>query len=181
VNQRPARSREDVIGLEKAYDNVNNVHYDHKTDTLFVAGTHQWLNGVPILQDIFNSSSHDINDNDVLSDLAVPNGLENTKRYRSAETIFKLYRPTRLVGHSLGAAITKTISDQYFSGAPNEHSTYYGAPFWISTKLHPWEESYRHRGDPISVFGANIEHQHNTESDGLNPHSFTGHHGTAGF
>lgn len=138
----------DAQGLEEAYGSLNNsvVH----NGVMYIAGTHTL--------DDWRTNMH------------IPFNLQDTARFKQAENLFKLYRPHTVVGHSLGGAIAKTLSDRYYS-AQHGRARYYGAPFFLTTKLRPWETSYRHYGDPVSVFGPTTGTQ-STVHVGFNPHEY---------
>jgi len=97
-------------------------------------------------------------------------GLTTTPRYQQALQMYLLYHPKNVVGHSLGSAIAKRISDDYMTGVGGE-ARYYGAPFSPFTKFRKHETSFRHFGDPVSALDYNATQ---TLYKG-NPHSFEGH------
>lgn len=84
-----------------------------------------------------------------------------TPRGKSAEQYYSLYRPTRVVGHSLGGAVALDIAEDHAIA-----STTYGAPVLSFTG-----SSDRHRDylDPVSMldFGASNRLSY--------PHSYAGY------
>jgi len=97
--------------------------------------------------------------------------LTTTKRFRQAEYLYHLYKPQRIVGHSLGSSIVKQIYNRNKDANPELVATYYNSPFTFFTKLDPnREKSYSHRMDPIAVLDTVSE-----RSWYQNPHSYYGH------
>lgn len=76
--------------------------------------------------------------------------LEKTPRFRQAENIYNLYKPQRVVGHSLGGAIAMALARKYHS-RDGVVGVYYSPPLHPFHALHPYEESYANWGDPVSI------------------------------
>jgi len=140
----------DEQGLSHAYNDPNHIHWDESTKTLFVAGTDP------------------TNVHDLYADLQIPFGnLKNTDKYKQVQEIVDLYKPIRLVGHSLGAATILELNKRH--GSIYETTTY-GSP----TISAPWEQGanrYSRLGDPISMFDFGAHH---SLPSNYNPHSYGG-------
>lgn len=121
-------------------------------DTMYISGTHSAR--------------------DVKTDLFVPYGLTNTQRYQEALEFYLFHKPKTIVGHSLGSAIAKRISDDHMEGVlEHQHVRMYGAPMFLNTKLRRHEKSFRHTFDPVSFLDPTAT---SSSASGINPHAFTG-------
>ena len=139
----------DVSGIERAYNTVSKNYVFG--NTLYIAGTSSWY--------------------DVFCDLMIPLHLLGcTERYQISEDIINNNSNiTRVVGHSLGGAITHNLIRDYPSlqegialGSPNILTNSYG------NRL----KYFRHTGDPVSI--CNIQSS-NLEEDvefTMNPHTY---------
>jgi len=81
---------------------------------------------------------------DWAADTLIPLGMtRHTPRGKTAELFYSLYRPTRVVGHSLGGAVALDIAEDHAIA-----STTYGAP------VASLSSGDRHRDyfDPVSMF-----------------------------
>lgn len=85
----------------------------------------------------------------------------STPRGRAAETMFQMYRPGRVVGHSLGGAVALDLAEDHSVAAET-----YGAPV-VSFN----SSSHRHRDylDPVSMFDFGAVNRLSF------PHSFRGY------
>ncbi len=119
----PSESIIDSDGLDKAYASENKIYIEG--DTMFVAGTASF--------------------GDAVDDVSIPFGRTNrTKRYAQASTaLAKSPQVTRVVGHSLGGAVTLQIAQQH-----NLVSRTYGAPVMSFSG----GDRYRGKFDPVSMF-----------------------------
>lgn len=132
--------------MKKAYDNINNFHYDKNSDTLFIAGTK--------------------NISDIKTDLLIPiHKLKSSARYKQFETLQKLYNAKNIVGHSLGAQIVKEYTDD----KPNINAFLYNSPSMDDPR--PNQIYYRHYIDPVSWFNSDTA----ITTFNINPHSYRGY------
>ena len=99
-----------------------------------------------------------------LAGIAGFGGVRNTKKYRDAASLITAHRGSihRLVGHSLGASVSKALGQDF------------GLPYIaIANPGMTWQgthgSSRRHRFDPISVFDRGATE---TPAPGWNPHSY---------
>lgn len=137
----------DVEGLDKSYQDVNNVHVHNKT--LFISGTHSLK--------------------DVETDLSIPlRRVKHTKRYAQVEQILSLYpRVDTIVGHSLGSAIGGEITRE---NPRIKQARLYGSP---TLSKHDKIEYFRHYGDPWSISNKLMSSPNENFRFG-DPHSYRG-------
>ena len=128
---------EDRQGLKNAYDSPSGLYVTGKT--LFVSGTTGKDGSITrdILDDLIHLPSR---------------SAENTEKYKDAiKMLEKNPQITRLVGHSLGSAVTNTL-DQNF---PNKYeTTTYATPAVKPKrkgKQNPKHRDWRNPNDPVSV------------------------------
>ena len=128
---------EDRAGLKNAYDSPSGLYKTGKT--LYISGT-TGKNG-SITRDILDDLIH------------LPSrNAENTEKYKDAiKMLEQSPEITRLVGHSLGSAVTNTL-DQNF---PNRfETTTYATPAVKPKrkgKQNPKHRDYRNPNDPVSI------------------------------
>ena len=128
---------EDRAGLKNAYDSPSGLYKTGKT--LYISGTTGKDGSITrdILDDLIHLPSR---------------SAENTEKYKDAiKMLEKSPEITRLVGHSLGSAVTNTL-DQNF---PNKYeTTTYATPAVKPKrkgKQNPKHRDYRNPNDPVSV------------------------------
>lgn len=153
----------DAEGLRRAYESSNNNFVNHENNTLYISGTHSI--------------------SDAITDLTIPIGnLRNTARYRMSRDILEYNRNiTRVVGHSLGAAIgtdliidrnaRTSLQDDLTGRFVNLRGRMYGSPTLFS---HPNIQYYRHPFDPVSIANFGLDTQQTPFYLG-NPHSYEGY------
>lgn len=139
-------SVEDTTGLDRAYASPNRLY--QAGNTLYIAGTNV-------------KSGKDIRD-----DLMLPfHQVKNTAKYREVEFYLE-HAPlpvTRVVGHSLGAAVAKAAAQQH--GLQHELYANPGFNFTGKKDMH----SHRQGGDVISMF----DRSSSTElARTANPHAY---------
>jgi pimeloyl-ACP methyl ester carboxylesterase len=136
----PSESIIDSDGLDKAYASENKIYIEG--DTMFVAGTASF--------------------GDAVDDVNIPIGMTSrTKRYEQASmALAKSPQVTRIVGHSLGGAVTLQIAQQH-----NLVSRTYGAPVMSFSG----GDRYRGKFDPVSMFDYGAK----TSVVIGNPHGYT--------
>ena len=128
---------EDRAGLKNAYDSPSGLYVTGKT--LFVSGTTGKDGSITrdILDDLIHLPSR---------------SAENTEKYKDAiKMLEKNPQVTRLVGHSLGSAVTNTLNQNF----PNKYeTTTYATPAVKPKrkgKQNPKHRDYRNPNDPVSV------------------------------
>ena len=128
---------EDRQGLKNAYDSPSGLYKTGKT--LYISGTTGKDGSITrdILDDLIHLPSR---------------GAERTEKYKDAiKMLEQSPEITRLVGHSLGSAVTNTL-DQNF---PNKYeTTTYATPAVKPKrkgKQNPKHRDYRNPNDPVSV------------------------------
>jgi len=128
---------EDRAGLKNAYDSPSGLYVTGKT--LFVSGTTGKDGSITrdILDDLIHLPSR---------------SAENTEKYKDAiKMLEKNPQITRLVGHSLGSAVTNTLNQNF----PNKYeTTTYATPAVKPKrkgKQNPKHRDYRNPNDPVSV------------------------------
>jgi pimeloyl-ACP methyl ester carboxylesterase len=119
----PSESIVDSDGLDKAYASENKIYIEG--DTMFVAGTASF--------------------GDAVDDVNIPFGrTDRTKRYEQASmALAKNPQIRRVVGHSLGGAVSLQIAQQH-----GLVSRTYGAPVMSFSG----GDRYRGKFDPVSMF-----------------------------
>ena len=128
---------EDRAGLKNAYDSPSGLYKTGKT--LYISGT-TGKNG-SITRDILDDLIH------------LPSrSAENTEKYKDAiKMLEQSPEITRLVGHSLGSAVTNTLNQNF----PNKYeTTTYATPAVKPKrkgKQNPKHRDYRNPNDPVSV------------------------------
>lgn len=145
----------DQEGLKHAYD----AH-----DRLYVSGDTLYVGGSVTLNDWF------------YVDPQIPLGtFTNTDRYRSAQRRWNEHpHLTKIVGHSLGASIAEALYAER-NDRPIQQVHLYGAPrvSWNRSKFDgDVVKSFRHRGDPVSMFDRGAKA--NTYIAFDHPHSYFG-------
>ena len=128
---------EDRAGLKNAYDSPSGLYVTGKT--LFVSGTTGKDGSITrdILDDLIHLPSR---------------SAENTEKYKDAiKMLEKNPQVTRLVGHSLGSAVTNTLNQNF----PNKYeTTTYATPAVKPKrkgKQNPKHRDFRNPNDPVSV------------------------------
>ena len=94
--------------------------------------------------------------------------MKKTTRYKEAQRLIELYKPTTVVGHSLGSAILKSIVED---GGNKLIARLYGSPVFNQTDTDNITY-YSHNLDLVSA----ISHGNKTRTPyyGLNPHAYDG-------
>lgn len=139
----------DAIGLNKAYlQGDRNYIFG---DTLYIAGT---------------SSCYD-----VLIDLTIPlHCLIYTPRYQQSERIIiNNTNIKRIVGHSLGAAITHNLIRDYSN---IEEGIAIGSPTILTNSYGGRLRYFRHCGDPVSICNLPSDNLEEDMVYTLNPHTY---------
>ena len=128
---------EDRAGLKNAYDSPSGLYKTGKT--LYISGTTGKDGSITrdILDDLIHLPSR---------------SAENTEKYKDAiKMLEKSPEITRLVGHSLGSAVTNTLNQNF----PNKYeTTTYATPAVKPKrkgKQNPKHRDYRNPNDPVSV------------------------------
>ena len=128
---------EDRQGLKNAYDSPSGLYKVNKT--LYISGTTGKDGSITrdILDDLIHLPSR---------------SAENTEKYKDAiKMLEKNPQITRLVGHSLGSAVTNTLNQNF----PNKYeTTTYATPAVKPKrkgKQNPKHRDYRNPNDPVSV------------------------------
>ena len=128
---------EDRAGLKNAYDSPSGLYKTGKT--LYISGTTGKDGSITrdILDDLIHLPSR---------------GAERTEKYKDAiKMLEKSPEITRLVGHSLGSAVTNTLNQNF----PNKYeTTTYATPAVKPKrkgKQNPKHRDYRNPNDPVSV------------------------------
>ena len=128
---------EDRQGLKNAYDSPSGLYVTGKT--LFISGTTGKDGSITrdILDDLIHLPSR---------------SAENTEKYKDAiKMLEKNPQITRLVGHSLGSAVTNTLNQNF----PNKYeTTTYATPAVKPKrkgKQNPKHRDFRNPNDPVSV------------------------------
>ena len=128
---------EDRAGLKNAYDSPSGLYVTGKT--LFISGTTGKDGSITrdILDDLIHLPSR---------------SAENTEKYKDAiKMLEKNPQITRLVGHSLGSAVTNTLNQNF----PNKYeTTTYATPAVKPKrkgKQDPKHRDFRNPNDPVSV------------------------------
>ena len=128
---------EDRQGLKNAYDSPSGLYVTGKT--LFISGTTGKDGSITrdILDDLIHLPSR---------------SAENTEKYKDAiKMLEKNPQVTRLVGHSLGSAVTNTLNQNF----PNKYeTTTYATPAVKPKrkgKQNPKHRDFRNPNDPVSV------------------------------
>ena len=128
---------EDRAGLKNAYDSPSGLYVTGKT--LFISGTTGKDGSITrdILDDLIHLPSR---------------SAENTEKYKDAiKMLEKNPQITRLVGHSLGSAVTNTLNQNF----PNKYeTTTYATPAVKPKrkgKQNPKHRDWRNPNDPVSV------------------------------
>ena len=149
---------EDRQGLKNAYDSPSGLYKTGKT--LYISGTTGKEGSITrdILDDLIHLPSRNA---------------ENTEKYKDA---IKMLEPspeiTRLVGRSLGSAVTNTL-DQNF---PNRfETTTYATPAVKPKrkgKQNPKHRDYRNPNDPVSILDGYAETSNFNDPNPLVAHGF---------
>ena len=128
---------EDRAGLKNAYDSPSGLYKTGKT--LYISGTTGKDGSITrdILDDLIHLPSR---------------GAERTEKYKDAlKMLEKSPEITRLVGHSLGSAVTNTLNQNF----PNKYeTTTYATPAVKPKrkgKQNPKHRDWRNPNDPVSV------------------------------
>ena len=128
---------EDRAGLKNAYDSPSGLYKTGKT--LYISGTTGKDGSITrdILDDLIHLPSRNA---------------ENTEKYKDAiKMLEQSPEITRLVGHSLGSAVTNTLNQNF----PNKYETTTYATPAIKPKRkgkqNPKHRDYRNPNDPVSV------------------------------
>ena len=128
---------EDRAGLKNAYDSPSGLYKTGKT--LYISGTTGKDGSITrdILDDLIHLPSRNA---------------ENTEKYKDAiKMLEQSPEITRLVGHSLGSAVTNTLNQNF----PNKYeTTTYATPAVQPKrkgKQNPKHRDYRNPNDPVSV------------------------------
>ena len=128
---------EDRQGLKNAYDSPSGLYKTGKT--LYISGTTGKDGSITrdILDDLIHLPSRNA---------------ENTEKYKDAlKMLEQSPEITRLVGHSLGSAVTNTLNQNF----PNKYeTTTYATPAVKPKrkgKQNPKRRDYRNPNDPVSV------------------------------
>ena len=128
---------EDRAGLKNAYDSPSGLYKTGKT--LYISGTTGKDGSITrdILDDLIHLPSR---------------SAENTEKYKDAiKMLEKSPEITRLVGHSLGSAVTNTLNQNF----PNKYeTTTYATPAVKPKrkgKQDPRRRDFRNPNDPVSV------------------------------
>ena len=128
---------EDRQGLKNAYDSPSGLYKTGKT--LYISGTTGKDGSITrdILDDLIHLPSR---------------SAENTEKYKDAiKMLEQSPEITRLVGHSLGSAVTNTLNQNF----PNKYeTTTYATPAVKPKrkgKQNPKHRDYRNPNDPVSV------------------------------
>ena len=128
---------EDRAGLKNAYDSPSGLYKTGKT--LYISGTTGKDGSITrdILDDLIHLPSR---------------SAENTEKYKDAiKMLEQSPEITRLVGHSLGSAVTNTLNQNF----PNKYeTTTYATPAVKPKrkgKQNPKHRDYRNPNDPVSV------------------------------
>ena len=128
---------EDRAGLKNAYDSPSGLYKTGKT--LYISGTTGKDGSITrdILDDLIHLPSRNA---------------ENTEKYKDAiKMLEQSPEITRLVGHSLGSAVTNTLNQNF----PNKYeTTTYATPAVKPKrkgKQNPKHRDYRNPNDPVSV------------------------------
>ena len=128
---------EDRQGLKNAYDSPSGLYKTGKT--LYISGTTGKDGSITrdILDDLIHLPSR---------------SAENTEKYKDAiKMLEKSPEITRLVGHSLGSAVTNTLNQNF----PNKYeTTTYATPAVKPKrkgKQNPKHRDWRNPNDPVSV------------------------------
>ena len=149
----------DHQGLDIAYAAASNLYFDPSTSTMYISGTHSL--------------------SDVGTDIVMPAGaLRETQRYKEALQMFLASDPVTVVGHSLGANIASVLTKDHWGEGPQQgkhFARYYAAPFLPGRFRRPYERSFRHYFDPISVGDRHAEHNFSLGSGASLVHSYYGH------
>lgn len=135
----------DTTGLDRAYANVNRVHFDDNTKTLYLSGTDP------------------TNPTDLYADATIPFGvLHTTDRYAQLEQLTNIYKPDVIVGHSLGGALAL----EYQRHHPAVDVRTYNAPV-LNLLPDGSRNRFSHYFDPISMFDNAA-----SRSFSFSPHSY---------
>ena len=128
---------EDRAGLKNAYDSPSGLYKTGKT--LYISGTTGKDGSITrdILDDLIHLPSR---------------SAENTEKYKDAiKMLEQSPEITRLVGHSLGSAVTNTLNQNF----PNKYeTTTYATPAVKPKrkgKQNPKHRDYRNPNDPVSI------------------------------
>ena len=128
---------EDRAGLKNAYDSPSGLYQTGKT--LYISGTTGKDGSITrdILDDLIHLPSR---------------SAENTEKYKDAiKMLEQSPEITRLVGHSLGSAVTNTLNQNF----PNKYeTTTYATPAVKPKrkgKQNPKHRDYRNPNDPVSI------------------------------
>ena len=150
---------EDRQGLKNAYDSPSGLYKTGKT--LYISGTTGKDGSITrdILDDLIHLPSR---------------SAENTEKYKDAiKMLEKSPEITRLVGHSLGSAVTNTL-DQNF---PNKYeTTVYATPAVKPKrkgKQNPKHRDYRNPNDPVSVLDGYAITSNFNDTNPLVAHGFS--------
>ena len=139
----------DNIGLTKAYlQSDRNYIFG---DTVYIAGTSSYY--------------------DVLIDLCIPlHCLNFTSRYKISENIIiNNSNIRRIVGHSLGAAITHNLIRDY----PDiDEGIAVASPTILTNSYGGRLKYFRHYGDPVSMFNVTSDNLQENMVYTLNPHTY---------
>lgn len=147
----------DSEGLRAAYGSPLGWYLSPDGHTLFVRGT-DWGHGPGQL-------ASDVRDDMMLpmSGVAGFGGARNTHKYALINKVVAEHQTiTRLVGHSLGASVSKALAEDH-----GLEYNIYGSPS-VTWQADP--HSHRQFGDPISVLDRGAVDQLPTS---FNPHSYS--------
>ena len=118
---------QDKHGLDTAYAAKQNAFLD-RDGTLYVAGT----------KDV----------HDVMDWPKLPLGqVKKTARYKEVMDLLNGRRPTRVVGHSLGASVANALAKEF-----DIPSTLIANPGFAMRKPRSDQRRIRHTGDPVAMF-----------------------------
>ena len=152
---------EDRQGLKNAYDSPSGLYKTGKT--LYISGT---------------TGKDGSTTRDILDDLIhLPSrSAENTEKYKDAiKMLEKSPEITRLVGHSLGSAVTNTLNQNF----PNKYeTTTYATPAVKpkrkkGEKQDPRHRDWRNPNDPVSILDGYAETSNFNDTNPLVAHGFT--------
>lgn len=145
-----APQKADEKGLDKAYSNPQNIHYDPENRTMYIAGSH---------------TAQDWTDDFTL----IPwGGTKYSEREQAADQFYVRNHDKidRVVGHSLGGAIALDLEEKY-----NVPSVTYGAPVDDPFDRPHHTGRYAHPGDPVASLDSGAQRI----GFEFNPHSYHGY------
>jgi len=151
---------EDRQGLKNAYDSPSGLYKVNKT--LYISGTTGKDGSITrdILDDLIHLPSR---------------SAENTEKYKDAiKMLEKSPEITRLVGHSLGSAVTNTLNQNF----PNKYeTTTYATPAVKpkrkrGEKQDPRHRDFRNPNDPVSILDGYAETSNFDDPNPLVSHGF---------